>query len=69
MAYRFRLSGNGLRHSWQKECRSADASRHAELVAREYANDDLYHGTVVRVMDDNGNEIDRVHVTKPKRRT
>jgi hypothetical protein len=66
MAYRFRLSGNGLRHSWQKECRSTDATRHAAQVAREYASDDLYHGTVVRVMDDNGNEIHVIPVSRSK---
>ena len=66
MAYRFRLSGNGLRHHWWKECRATDATRHAAQVAREYAKDGLYHGTVVRVMDDNGNEIDLIPVSKPK---
>ena len=65
MAYRFRLSGDGLRHHWGKECHFTDATRYAVQVAREYAKDRLYYGTVVRVMDDNGNEIDLVPVSKP----
>jgi membrane protein implicated in regulation of membrane protease activity len=27
------------------------------MVAREYAKDPLYHGTAVRVMDRDGNEV------------
>jgi hypothetical protein len=57
IAYRFQLSGKGVRHSWQKECPPSVAARYAALVAREYAKDRLYHGTVVRVLDRNGNEV------------
>src|SRR6266850_501826 len=44
MAYRFRLRGNNVRHSWEKECWADSALLHAQQVAREYANDDLYNG-------------------------
>jgi len=64
MSYRFRLRGKGLRHSWEKECRPEAAIRHASQVAREYANDDLYHGTDIRVMDRDGNEVAIVPVSK-----
>ena len=49
MLHRFRLRGKGLRHTWQKECPPELAKAHAQQVAREYANDDLYQGTDIVV--------------------
>jgi len=57
MAYRFQLVGKGLRHSWQKDCLPRVAARYAALVAREYAKDSLYRGTVIRAMNETGNEV------------
>ena len=62
MAYRFRLHGKGLQHSWEKDCRPEAALAHANQVAREYAKDDLYHGTAIRVVDNAGNEVATVPV-------
>ena len=64
MAFRFRLRGNGLRHSWEKECQQHEALQHAQQVAREYANDDLYYGSVIDVTDNEGNEVTVVPVSK-----
>jgi hypothetical protein len=68
MAFRFQLSGNGLRHSWQKECLSTVAPRYAAMVACEYAKDPLYHGTAVRVIDRNGNEVALIPVLAAERK-
>jgi len=64
MAYRFRLRGKNLRHSWEKDCPPEGAMAHANLVARECAKDALYEGTAIRVMDDAGNEVAIVPVPK-----
>jgi len=64
MAYRFRLRGKNLRHSWEKDCPPAGAMTHANLVARECAKDALYEGTSIRVTDDAGNEVAIVPVPK-----
>ena len=64
MAYMFRLGGKGLKHSWQKECRREVALEHAQQVAREYASDGLYHGTDIRVLDRDCNEIAIILVSK-----
>ena len=68
MAYRFQLSGKGLRHSWQKECPPAVAPRYAAMVAREYAKDPLYHGTAVLVTDRDGNEVAVIPVSAVARK-
>ena len=67
MAFRFRLQGKGLRHSWEKECAPKAALVHAEQVAREYANDDLYHGTTIGVLNESGDEVARIAVTERSR--
>ena len=64
MPYQFRLRGRGLRHSWEKECQPDVAMMHARQVAREYANDDRYHGTDIRVIDHDGIEVAIVPVSK-----
>ena len=64
MVFRFRLRGKGLRHSWQKECQQDVALTHAQQVAREYANDGMYHGTDIRVLDRDDNEVAIVPVSK-----
>jgi hypothetical protein len=64
MSYRFRLSGNGFRHSWEKECPAPVAMTHANQVARQCARDDVYQGATIRVMDQAGNEVAFVPVTK-----
>ena len=64
MSFRFRLRGRGLRHSWEKDCQLDVAIRHARQVAREYANDDLYRETNIRVIDQDGIEIAIVPVSK-----
>ena len=68
MAFRFQLSGNGLRHSWQKECLSTVAARYAAMVAREYAKDPLYHGAAVRVTDRDGNEVAAIPIVAVARK-
>ena len=62
MSYRFRLRGNGLRHSWEKECPAHVAIAHAVQVARECGMDSLYLGARIRVMDDAGNDVALVPV-------
>jgi len=52
MLHRFRLRGKGLRQTWEKECPPEFAKAHAHQVVREYANDDLYHGTDIVVTKD-----------------
>ena len=62
MAFRFRLHGKGLRHSWEKECRPEVAIVHVTQVAREYAKDRLYEGTVIQVVDNEGNDVTAVPI-------
>jgi hypothetical protein len=67
MAFRFRVRGKGVKHSWQKECGRAAALAHAKQVAREYGNDGLYQRADIRVLDRDGNEIAIVPVARPLR--
>ena len=67
MSYRFRLRGNGFRHSWEKECRPEVAMAHVTQVAREYARDSVYQDATIRVLDDDGNEVAIVPVSKSSR--
>ena len=68
MAYRFRLAGKGLRHSWEKECHAEAAMVHAAQVARECARDTIYQGVTIRVQDDVGDEIAIVQVPDKRSR-
>jgi hypothetical protein len=68
MSYRFRLGGQGLRHSWEKECPLQDALVHATEVAGECARDRLYDGASIAVTDDAGKEIAVVPVVRPPER-
>jgi hypothetical protein len=62
MSYRFRLRGNGFRHSWEKDCSTDIAVKHATQVASECAKDSVYQGAAIRVLDELGNEIAHVPV-------
>ena len=64
MLFRFRLRGRGLSHSWQMECTPDVALAHARQEAREYANNQLYLGMNIRVLDPDGNEVAIVPVSK-----
>jgi hypothetical protein len=64
-SFRFRLKGNGIRHTWEKECPLHDALRHADLVARECAKDATYDGASIRVVDDTEKEVAVLPVSKP----
>ena len=53
--------------SWPKECLdAAQAQAHAAHVAAELAQDASYHQCHVEVVDETGQAIDRVEVSKPR---
>ena len=68
MAYRFRIRGQGFRHSWEKECTLHVALIQASEVAVECARDGLYEGAMIRVADEAGREIAIVPVSNPPER-
>jgi hypothetical protein len=61
------MRGNGFGHSWEKECKSEAAMAHVTQVAREYARDRAYREAMIRVLDDDGNEVAMVPVTNISR--
>jgi hypothetical protein len=67
MSFRFRLHGNGFRHSWEKECKPEAAIAHATQVARAYARDSVYQDATIRVFDDLGTEVAVVPVPTSSR--
>ena len=68
MTYRFRIRGQGFRHSWEKDCSLHVALIHASQVAGECAKDAVFEGAAIRVADETGREIAVVPVSKPAER-